>query len=281
MLAQAEVDTEEVADAIDGGIALRDWITAGVVLAVTALLAFALGRAVQHLVARLGGSRAASIMLRRLVRYVTVTAGLIYALGSLGVRIGPLLGALGIAGIALAFALQDILENFVGGLLIQIRRPFVVGDQITSGDHEGEVVDVNARTVVVHTPDGERVHLPAGSVIKEPIVNLTYEGLRRTTIDVGVDYGTDLDAAQQVLVDAASGCDGVAERPAPEALVHEFADSAVVFAVRYWHEPTIAAMWAARDEVARSVKRALDAEGITIPFPQLTLGPRMEEGREG
>src|SRR5207249_11269776 len=82
---------------------------------------------------------------------------------------GPLLGALGIGGIALAFALQDILENFIAGLIIQARRPFRRGDEINTHDYVGRVEDVNLRNVIIRTFDGERVLLPNAMVLKAPV----------------------------------------------------------------------------------------------------------------
>ena len=279
--AQADVDAEGLSEAIDGqGVTAGDWVTAGIILGSAFLLAWVAGMIIDRLLKRFDATPGAILLMRRLLRYAMVLAGFVYALNAVGVRIGPLLGALGIAGIALAFALQDILENFVAGILIQVRRPFRVGDQIMSGEHEGTVHEVNARTVVLDTPDGERVHLPAGAVIKDAMENLTVRGRRRTTLDIGVDYGADLTVARSVLVEAAAGCGEVSSMPPPEALVHEFADSSILIALRFWHEPTIAGMWAARDAVAVAAKRALDAEGIGIPFPQsvVTFASGIPEG---
>jgi small conductance mechanosensitive channel len=117
-------------------------------------------------------------LIGRILSYVIVTFGLAYALDVFGIAIAPILGALGIAGIALAFALQDILENFVAGVILQARRPF--------SDQEGSVVSIDACTITLHTPDGETVKVPSALVIKNSIVNHTQIGRRRTTVDVGV-----------------------------------------------------------------------------------------------
>ena len=189
----------------------------------------------------------------------------------------PLLGALGIAGIALAFALRDILENFVAGLLLQIRRPFDKGDQIVTGDYEGTVREVNARSVVVDTPAGEQVVVPSAELINQPIVNLTAHPVRRTTLEVGVAYATDLDRAKEVIEEALAGIAGVAPSPPAETRVFQFGESSIDIAVRYWHEPRISTMWEVRDEVARAVKRSFDEAGIEIPFPQRVLWTGQDE----
>ena len=138
----------------------------------------------------------------------------------------------------------------------------------------GRVVDVNFRTVVLVSMDGERVLIPAAKVLDEPIVNYTARPRRRTTLDVGVDYGADLRTACRVLHDAALGAEGVLAQPSPEVLVTAFGESSIELAVRFWHGPTIAEMWKARSAVAIAAKDALDAAGIDIPFPQRVVSSR-------
>ncbi len=186
-------------------------------------------------------------------------------------QVGPLLGALGVGGIALAFAAQDILENFVAGVLLQVRRPFRVGDQIGSGDFEGIVDDVNLRTVELTTYDGLTVYLPNAEVLQAPIVNYTRTPSNRTSITVGVAYDADLDAVRTILLDACDETDGVLASPPAEVWVEEFGDSSINLAVRYWHDADIATRWRVRSAVAVSVKKSLDDAGVSIPFPQRTL----------
>ncbi|OWY60433.1 hypothetical protein B7486_69210, partial [cyanobacterium TDX16] len=236
-------DTEDLADAFEGdGLTANDWITAAAVFVVAVLVAVLIRRLVARAIEHHDATPVAARFISRLLAYAIVAGGLVYSLSALGVRIGPLLGALGIVGFALAFALQDIIENFVAGLLLQVRRPFLPGEQITTGDFEGRVEDVNARAVVLQTPDGERVVVPAGDVLAHPIVNLTRNGVRRTTLEIGVDYDTDLEHAREVMLEAAAATAEVRADPAPEAQVMAFGDSSIVIALRFWHDPSIAAM---------------------------------------
>ena len=267
-----QVDVDSLSEALDtGGLEAVDWITAGVVAVVALLAAVVVSRLVSRVMQRRGTESLVGDLVGRLIAYVVVAVGLVYSLSVLGVRIAPLLGALGIAGIALAFALRDILENFVAGLLLQIRRPFDKGDQIVSGDHQGTVREVNARSVVVLTPDGERVVIPSAKLINQPIVNLTAHPVRRTTLEVGVAYDTDLDRAKEVIEAALASVDGIVTVPAAETRVFRFGESSIDIAIRFWHAPRIATMWEVRDEAARAVKRAFDEAGIEVPFPQRVL----------
>ena len=257
-------------DLLSEGVTAAGAARSAAVFLVAVVLAVVLRRALVRSVDR-QGSRHVGRLLGRFLSLVVVALGAVYALDLLGVRIGPLLGALGVGGIALAFAAQDILQNLVAGVLLQVRRPFRIGDQIGSGDHEGVVEDINLRTVELTTYDGLTVYLPNAEVLKNPIVNYTRTPHSRTELTVGVAYDTDLERAQEVLIAACRAAQGVQEAPAPEAWVHAFGESSIDIAVRYWHAADIASRWRVRSNVAIAVKRELDAAGMTIPFPQRTL----------
>ncbi|MCP3989803.1 MAG: mechanosensitive ion channel family protein, partial [Actinomycetia bacterium] len=175
------------------------------------------------------------------------------------------------AGFALAFALQDVVENFLAGLILQASRPFNASDEIETGDYEGTVNAFDARTITLTTPEGETVRIPSAEVIKQPIVNHTQIGRRRSTVEIGVAYGTDLTMAQRVAIEAVTALDTVHDDPAPEALLFQFGGSSVDIAVRFWHGPTIAEKWQARNDVMAVLDVAFKDNAITIPFPQQTV----------
>lgn len=271
---QSDVDTDalsELSEALsEGGLGPWDWGTAGIVL----LAGIVVSRLVKWGTVKMFQRRldqALAVLIGRLTAYAIVTVAFVYSLDSLGVAIGPVLGALGIVGIALAFALRDILENFVAGILLQLQRPFTYGDQIAVNEHEGTVRDIGTRLVTVVTPAGETVKIPSATVIKADVNNYTEQGLRRTTLPVGVAYGTDLLRAQEVLAAAVTSAEGVVESPPYEVLLDGFGDSSIDFVVRFWHLPTIADYWQVKSNVAFAVDRALAEAGITIPFPQRTV----------
>jgi small-conductance mechanosensitive channel len=210
-------------------------------------------------------------LLGRFLSVIVVGVGTIYALDVVGVRIGPLVGAVGIGGVALAIGSQSILQNFVAGVLLQVRHPFRIGDQIKSGDYEGVVDDVNLRTVELTTYDGLTVYLPNAEVLDSPIVNYTRTPWSRTELTIGVAYDTDLDRAREVLLQACRVVPEARDRPPPEAWVLQFGESSIDIVLRYWHPADIASRWRVRSAVAVAVKAALDDAGMTIPFPQRTL----------
>ncbi len=271
MLQQSDIDGDVLADAFSPeGLTAWDWGIAGIIFAV----AIVLSRVVKAVIVRVLRRRvdpALAGLIGRLGGYLVLIVGFVYSLEGLGVQIGPVLGALGIAGIALAFALQDILENFVAGVLLQLQRPFTYGDQVSINDHEGTVHEIDTRLVTLITPAGETIKIPSATVIKSDINNYTAQGARRTTLPVGVAYGTDLRQATAVLEQAVRSVDGVLPTPATEVLLVGFGDSSIDYVVRFWHEPSIATFWKTRSAVTLAVNDALAGADITIPFPQRTM----------
>jgi len=166
---------------------------------------------------------------------------------------------------------QSILENFIAGILILVRKPFTPGDQIRVNEFEGTVEDVNLRVTKLRDYDGESILVPNNQVLASPIINLTARPARRTRVSIGVDYRDDHDAAREVIRAAVTEVEGVLPTPAPQVLLVELGDSSVNFEVRYWTAPDIAAVVAAQDRVLSAAKRAITAAGMTIPWPIRTL----------
>jgi small conductance mechanosensitive channel len=256
---------------VASNITVGDWIWAAVIFGA----AIAVGQVGRGLSVRAIGrgdeERAAAVVVGRIVASIIVVGGLIYSLSFLGIRLGPLVGALGIGGVAIAFASQSILANFLASIILQIRRPFRRGDQVTTNDCEGTVEDINFRTVVLRTYDGERVMVPCAEVLSKPFTNHTVLGRRRTTVEVGIAYAADPGEAQKVLLNAVRDVDGVREHPPVEVWVEAFGESSIDLAVRFWHAPDQTTLWRVRSAVAVAVKGALDDAGIPIPFPQRVL----------
>ena len=254
---------------IADGLTALDWLRAAAIF----VAGIAAGKVVRMLLSRRVNDEdtsepGAALVIGRIAGSFAVLAGLVYALSILDVRIGPLLGAIGIGGIAVALAAQSLLASFIASVLLQIRRPFRRGEHVMIRDLEGRVEEINFRTVVLRAYDGERTFIPCNEALNSPIVNYSSRGARRTTLTVGVDYGTDLEKAQRVLAEALAGVEGVWDSPPPEALVEQFGESSVDFAVRWWHEPDYKTMWEVRSRVAMAVYAALDRVDIDIAYPR-------------
>ncbi len=193
-----------------------DWVVAASIVVVTIVASRIAFRLVAKAVGKTNAGDSVSRILGRLVSWLIVVIGLWFALNTIGVALGPLIGALGIAGLALAFAFQDILENLIAGLLMLLRRPITIGDEVVTNDYEGKVVDITLRAVEINTFDGERVYVPNAMVWKNPLTNTTKTPTRRTTLDVGVSYDADLDQVKELLEKTARTVEGVSPNPSPE-----------------------------------------------------------------
>ncbi len=271
VLVQTPTGEVEFEGVVRDGLTATDWAVAGATIAGFVIAALVLRRVIERLVRRTDPEGSIARFAAQMVRNLVVLVGVLYALTALGVQIGPLIGALGVTGIAIAFAVTAILENVFASVLLKTRRPIRVGDQVLTQERDGTVVDINFRAVVLDSFDGERVVIPSSVVMNDVIVNHTATPTRRTVLQVGVGYGTDLRRAQEVIVAATSVVDGVLDAPEPQAWVTEFGESSIDFDVRFWHASDIATMFRVRSGVAMAVKAAFDREGIEIPFPQRVL----------
>lgn len=267
------VDPDALVEAVNPNDSeLINWLIAIGLLVAGILLAAAARRAIGRLFRRSqANTDHAEILISRIVQASILLIALVYALGAVGVRISPLLGALGIGGIALALAVQPTLLNLFSGMLIHAHRPLRVGEEIMTGDVRGRVLDVTSRAVIVRTYADETVYIPNSVVVDREIVNYVRQGRRRTTLSVGVAYGTDLAKARTIIREAAAATDGVLTDPAVRVYATEFGESSIDFDVDIWHRPTEQAKRETRGRVIEAIDEALKAADITIPFPQRTL----------
>ncbi len=274
VLAQVSVPTTDQLEDFVNADALTFWdfLWAGLVVVASFLLARLTRYVLQRVLRRFPHlSDEAVSLISRGAGWVIITAGIIYAVTIIGVAIGPALMVILVVGVIVFFAGRRLMDNFSSGLVLQGTPMFAAGDQIVTESGTGTVLEITGRTVVIETIDGENVHIPNKMVIDNPVVNLTDLGSRRSTLTVGVAYGTDLDHAKEVLEDAAAACDLAHAEPPPEALVSNFSDHSVDFQLLFWHDPLVLDQYRAVDGVARTVARAFAVEGIVIAFPQRTL----------
>jgi small conductance mechanosensitive channel len=202
----------------------------------------------------------------RSVRRVVLAVGAIVALSALEINVGPVLAAIGAAGLVIGLALQGTLGNFASGILILFYRPFDVGDVIEVAGVSGIVDSLSLVSTTIKTADNKVQILPNNSVWGSVITNVTGTKQRRVDMVFGVAYDADLARAQAILERIVTSHPLVLEEPAPVVKVNELGDSAVKFVCRPWVKTTDygTVYW----DVTRSVKEELDHAGIAIPFPQ-------------
>ena len=212
----------------------------------------------------------AGATLGRMAGWIVVLLGVVLALGVLGVDMVPI-ALLLVLILALVFFMgQPMIQSWGAGLLLQARAPFRPGDRIETVDYVGYVEEINARSVVMRTGDGQIVHVPNLTVVQNTIVNRTgHDGRRRSSITFGVADGTDLDATERLLVEAAAGVTGVHDQPSPQAWVASIGKTTINIELRFWHEH--AARHVMRSEVAHAGLAALTDAGVRMPFPTQEL----------
>ncbi len=176
-----------------------------------------------------------------------------------------LLASVGVLGIILGFAFQDIAANFIAGVALSLRKnePFKEGDIVDTNDVQGTVRTINIRDSKVETFDGKIVYIPNKLIFENIVINYSQKGTRRVDLSVGVSYGDDLSKVEKVLRDTLDK---------PEIFFSEFGDSSINAQVRFWVDfEKQTDFLSARSDAIKKIKDAFDKNDITIPFPIRTL----------
>ena len=182
-----------------------------------------------------------------------------------------MIAGLGVGALAVGFAFQDIFENFLAGVLIMLRDKMNIGDIIEIEGTTGKVERINLRETHVRALSNELTIMPNAMLFKNSVKILTDAAMRRDEIMVGVSYNADLDASQAAIQRAFEGIEGlVADKPIG-IFAREFGASSMDFLVQWWTDTSAPRdMRDVRTRIVKAIKRELDAEGIEIPFPQVT-----------
>jgi len=203
---------------------------------------------------------------RNLAYFVMLAFVAIAALGRLGVPTASFVAVVGAAGLAIGLALQGSLSNFAAGVLLIIFKPFKVGDFVEIGGVKGTVQEIQIFNTVLHSLDNVRIIIPNAQVTGGNILNYTANDKRRVDLVVGVSYGDDLSKVKQVILSTLLADSRVLRTPEPAVAVLELAESSVNIAVRPWVKS--GDYWPVYFDLTEKIKVELEANGITIPFPQ-------------
>lgn len=206
-----------------------------------------------------------------LVKYALYFVLCMIILSQFGVTTGSVVAVLGSAGLTVGLALQGSLQNFAGGVLILLLKPFAVGDYIIdngSGD-EGTVSAITIYYTKLLTIDNRMILIPNGSLSNSSITNVTGMEKRRVDIVVGVAYESDLAKVKKVLEQVVASEPAVLTEEAKDVFVSELADSSVNMGIHVWVKTSD--YWTAKWRMTENIKNALDENGISIPYPQLDV----------
>ena len=216
---------------------------------------------------KLPAQRAAIIV--KFVRYIFYVVVVLYILGLFGINLKAIWGAAGIAGVAIGFAAQTSVSNLISGLFVLTEGSIHVGDTIIVGDVTGIVDEVKLLSIRVHTFDNQMVRIPNSTIINSNLMNNSYHNKRRLTLNVGVDYSTDMRTALETLKKAPALCPTVLSDPAPAVWFDGFADSSINLVVAVWFKPVD--FLQTKNDLYIAIKQVLDEAGISIPFNQLDV----------
>ena len=211
--------------------------------------------------------------LRQLLKLGVLALGLLVAFELLDATalVGTLLGAAGVVGLALGFALRDTVENYIAGILLSMKQPFVHDDWVEIEGHEGHVLRLTSRATIVMTLDGNHVRIPNAKVFNGIVVNYTRNPERRFSFDVGVSVETSLEAAQNLAAKTLAAMEGIVEDPPPRVDVQALGDFNVTLRVFGWVNQRHFDFLKVKSEAIRLVKEAFDEADIVMPEPIYNL----------
>ena len=218
--------------------------------------------------------RHAKTPIKKLVWIVYLFIGITIAFGVAGYDdfLRSLATIAAAATLAIGFAMQDVLKNFVAGVFIFTEKPFKIGDWIEWDDNVGVVEDISLRITRVRTFDNELLTVPNSQLTDSVVKNPVDAGKLRLKFVFGIGYDDDVEAATNIILEEARTHDGIMDDPEPSVRLTELGDSSVGLQSRIWiRDPSRADFVKTRGEYVRSVKARFDEAGIDIPYPHRTL----------
>ena len=201
-----------------------------------------------------------------MIYFLILIFAVLAALAKFGIQTASFVAILGAAGFAIGFALQGSLANFAAGVLILVLRPFKVGNFIDGAGVAGTVKAIQLFTTVLATPDNIKIMVPNGKLFGDTIKNFSGFDTRRVDLVIGIGYTSDIQKANDVLINLVKEDTRILSDPPPKVAVSELADSSVNFVVRPWVKRQD--YWGVKFDLTRKIKEAFDENGIEIPFPQ-------------
>ena len=253
-------------------VSLADVLAFGV----TIFGAFLLARLItlildEDVYSRMELGRGVPFAISAIVKYGIITLGFLLAVGAMGMGMDKITILLGALGVGLGFGLQNVVNNFVSGLILIFERPIQIGDSVEIGSVKGTVRRMGIRSSTIRSFEGADITIPNGTLLSDALTNWTMsDRTRRIEISVGVAYGSNPDEVIEILHEAFRDQEGLLEKPEPQVLFMGFGDSSLDFVIRAWVADNDNFV-KIRSCVALAVNHLLESRGIEIPFPQRDL----------
>ncbi len=252
-------------------IALRVAIVLAAGFILLKIMNFSVGR-----VTKKRFSQQTAMLVKKGIFYIGAFIILVSVLRQLGFKLTALLGAAGIAGIAIGFAAQTSVSNIISGLFLISEKPFAVGDVIKVGGTMGIILSIDLLSVKIRTFDNLYVRIPNEQLIKTEVTNITRFPIRRMNIDVSVSYKDDLAKVKDLLLDIAKKNPYCLDNPEPFFIIKEFGNHGIELLLGAWFSKTDYVQL--KNSLMEEIKNRFDEQGIEIPFPHISVyaGSRTE-----
>ena len=230
------------------------------------------GQIIHRILQHYGLNASIEQLLKNILSVLIWTLGIASVMAQFGFDIVSLVAGLGIVGLAVGFAAQSTLANFIAGITILLEQSFQVGDWININDNEGRVVVISLRTTHILTRDNITVIVPNSTVASSEVTNLTSKNFIRFNIRVRIAFEDDISKAREVILQILEDTEVVLSRPETSATVAEIGEYGVFFIVRFWVKPaSVARMPKIKENLQESIKLAFDAANISTPYPHMRL----------
>ncbi|MFN3491522.1 MAG: mechanosensitive ion channel family protein [Anaerolineales bacterium] len=225
-----------------------------------------LGRFLRGVLVRQNAEPGVTHLLSRTIKWIIISLGVITALQRF-FNVTAFLTGVGIIGFTIGFALQNIMQNFVSGVILLVQQPFRVGHVVGIAGYDGTVLKIGLRTTEMKTHDGRIVFLPNADVLSQPIINYTRAQLRRVELPIGVAYDSNPEKVRDVILKEIKTVIGYVDEPAPLVLFHTFGASSIDLNVFFWVDTSLTSPPVAMDVALTKIKQAFEKAKIEIPYP--------------
>ena len=230
------------------------------------------GQIIHRVLQHYGLNASIEQLLKNILSVLLLVLGLASVMAQFGFDIVSLVAGLGIVGLAVGFAAQSTLANFIAGITILLEQSFQVGDWIHINDNEGRVVLIALRTTHILTRDNITVIIPNSNVASSEVINLTSKNFIRFDIRVRIAFEDDIETARKEILQVLSDTDAVLNRPETSATVAEIGEYGVFFIVRFWVKPAaVARIPKIKEVLQEEIKIAFDSANISTPYPHMRL----------
>jgi small conductance mechanosensitive channel len=233
------------------------------------LIFYLIGRVARFLIHRsirkVQSAEHAAQVISRFAFVGIVLLGVVVGLGVMGINAAALVASLGLVSVGIGFALKDVIENFIAGIILLLQRPFVVGDMVQIGGVEGSVEEVRVRDTVIRMLDGRQVFVPNAGIFRQAVINSNRNRLRRLEFEAAITYGEEAGKAMREASKVLGAVPGILDNPSPLVVVQCLDDGSVRLRAYFWIDPVQTGLPQVRSDAIVAVKRGFDEAGIRTP----------------